>query len=332
MKRVGYLIEQIADIDNLRLAFYKAARSKEAKEEVNLYRLCLDTNLFYLRNSLLNSEVIVGDYHYFKIFDPKERLICAAAFSERVLHHAIMNICHTLFEKFQIFDSYATRKDKGQYAALERATMFHKKNKWFCKLDVRKYFDSINHEVLMEMLCKMFKDKALIAIFDKILKTYNTRTGCGLPIGNLTSQYFANFYLAYADHYIKEKLQIKAYVRYMDDMVIWHTSKEDLLQIRSKFICFVQDKLKLEIKPDCLNSIDKGLPFLGYVVFPTYTRLSKRSKIRFINKIKVYNNLLNENEWSQAEYSKHILPLVSFTEHADTRNFRNIILKKMETC
>jgi RNA-directed DNA polymerase len=329
-KRIGYLIQTIADPDNLRLAFWKARKGKDNKTEVIEFRKNLDTNLLSLRNELLNGTVALGNYHYFTIHDPKERLICAASFPERVLHHAIMNICHTYFEKFQVFDSYATRVDKGQYAALERAKYYSSNYRWYCKLDVRKYFDSIDHEVLYNKLTIKFKDPYLLNLFLKIIKSYQTAPNKGLPIGNLTSQYFANFYLGFADHFIKEKLQATAYVRYMDDMVFWSNDKVALLSLANQFTAFVNTNLKLTLKPYCINNMEKGLPFLGYVVFNNNVRLNKNSKKRFIQKMKLYHSNLENEKWTQAQYAKHVLPLIAFTQHANSINLRRKLLCKME--
>lgn len=331
MKRTGNLIEPIAEMDNLRLAFWKANRAKEGKLENREFAANLSSNLLQMRNDILCGDVSVGDYHYFKIFDPKERTICAASFRERVLHHAIMNVCHHVFERFQIYDSYATRIGKGQYAALERAKIFQKKYMWFCKLDVRKYFDSVNHDVLIDLLRRKFKDKKLLLLFEKIIHSYYTKKGQGLPIGNLTSQYFANFYLGHADHFIEEELRISAYLRYMDDMVFWGNDKKNLLLKRNLFVEYINKRLKLDVKPDCINRNDKGLPFLGYVLFPRISRLNKRSKARFIRKLKIYELLLAKNIWTQENFALHVLPLISFTEFAESKNFRKKICESKET-
>jgi RNA-directed DNA polymerase len=329
-KRVGHLIESIADPDNLRLAFYKAQRGKAEKIEVIEYNENLDRNLLKMRDSILDSTINVGDYHYFTIHDPKERLICAASFNERVLHHALMNICHSCFEKFQVFDSYATRINKGQYAALERAKYFAGRYKWFCKLDVRKYFDSVDHDVMYNKLNSKFKDPLLLVIFRKIIQSYSTADGKGLPIGNLTSQYFANFYLGFADHFIKEKLGVNAYIRYMDDMVFWSNDKSTLLDIAHRFESFLNNELKLKVKPLCLNQQINGLSFLGYVVFNNKVRLNKRSKKRFISKMNIYNMRLKNGKWCQLTYAKHILPLIAFTNHADSVHLRRQVITHME--
>ncbi len=312
----------VADPDNLRLAFWKARKAKDGKMEVADFRNSLDENLILLRNVLLSGKMRFGKYHYFTIYDPKERKICAAPFEERVVHHALMNVCHSNFEKFQIFDSYASRIGKGTYAALERASVFQRKYKWFLKLDVRKYYDSIDHEILKSMLINRFKDKALLQVFFQIIDSFQTVIGKGLPIGNLTSQYFANHYLALADHYIKEKLNVPAYVRYMDDMVIWADDKDLLLKAGNGFQAFIESELLMYLKPFCLNSTDKGLPFLGYIIFPERVLLNNRSRIRFKTKLKYYTCKLNNEEWDQKEYQSHIIPLLAFVKHADTFGLR----------
>lgn len=331
MKRENNLIWLIADPDNLRLAFWKARKAKEGKMEVVAYRKSLDENLIALRNELLSGKVQVGQYHYFTIYDPKERKICAATFRERVLHHALMNVCHANFEKYQIYDSYASRLGKGTYAALERTSVFQKQYKWFLKLDVRKYFDSIDHAILKSMLTKRFKDKLLLQIFFQIIDSYQTLEGKGLPIGNLTSQYFANHYLALADHHIKEKLQASAYVRYMDDMVIWSNDKNMLLKIGNEFQSFIESELSLSLKPFCLNSTDKGLPFLGYLLYPDNILLNRQSKKRFKSKFIRYAAMLENEVWHQSDYQAHVLPLIAFAKHANTYHLRRKYNEMMKT-
>ncbi len=322
MKRQGRLIEQIAGLENLQLAFYKAQRGKAGKTEVIEYGKNLQTNLANLQRQLQTGDVEIGNYRYFTIYDPKERLICAAPFSQRVLHHALMNVCHPFFERVQIFDSYASRVEKGTYAALERARKYNKKYYWFLKLDVRKYFDSLDHSVLTSQLQRLFKDRYLLKIFEHIIDSYCVIKSKGVPIGNLTSQYFANHYLSPLDHFVKESLKIPAYVRYMDDMVLWHHDKDILLRSGKKMEDYLAERLHLKIKPFCLNRTPHGLPFLGYLLFSETIRLAKRSRVRFIKKIQKYNDYLESGRWSQKQYQEHVLPLISFTEYAQAREFR----------
>jgi len=170
MKRTGNLINRIAEFDNLCFAFYKARKGKESKKEVLAYGKYLNSNLIALQKQIISGEVEVGNYHFFPIYDPKERQICAASFSERVLHHSIMNFCHPVFEKQQIFDSYATRLNKGTYSALDRASYFQRKYKWYLKLDIRKYFDSIDHTILLIYCNANLKIKCFCKFSDKLLE------------------------------------------------------------------------------------------------------------------------------------------------------------------
>ena len=329
MKRQGQLLQQIADLKNLYEAFYKAQKGKVSKHYVYCYKKQLQQNLHRLQQQLLSGAVETGGYHSFTIYDPKKRLICATPFSQRVLHHALMNICHALFEKQQIATSFASRPGKGTYSALNKAREYHRHYRWFLKLDVRKYFESIDHSMLKQQLCHLFKDQALLLIFQQIIDSYSTAAGKSVPIGNLTSQYFANHYLSVADHYLKEVLLMPAYVRYMDDMVLWHHDKEALLEIGYRFQDYLASDLLLQLKPFCLNESTKGLPFLGYLLFPDSVRLARRSKKRFITKSMLYDHYLQTGRWTQKEFANHAMPLVAFTEYANAREFRKNVYSAM---
>lgn len=326
MKKIGNLIPKIATLDNLYLAYWKAKRGKEHKQEVFAFGQNLKENLLALQAELLKGEVSVGEYHYFIIYDPKERLICASSFRERVLQHALMNVCHAYFEKYQIFDSYACRIEKGTYSALDRAKLFSADYRFFAKLDVRKYFETIDHQVLKQSLARLFKDKVLLSIFYQIIDSYENAAEKGIPIGNLSSQYFANHFLGKADHFIKEILGAKAYVRYMDDMVIWENDLTELNALVKKFETFVQESLRCTLKPSVINSIEKGLPFLGYVVFSHKVNLARRSRTRFRRKLKRLNALLAQNLIEETTYQRKILPLLAFIQKANSFLFQKKVI------
>lgn len=326
MNRADYLLERVADPDNLHFAAWKAAKGKRYASEVLDYFARLETHIPRLREQILSGAVEVGDYRYFKVYEPKERQICASAFSEQVLHHALMNICHQRFEQAQIFDSYASRKDKGTYAALARARAFNRPERWFLKLDVRKFFESIHHEVVQEQLTWLFKDSRLLAIFSKIIGSYAAHPQRGLPIGNLTSQYFANHYLSGLDHIIREQLRIKSYVRYMDDMVLWHPDKEVLKDAHAVVKTYVETDLRCTLKPELLRRSETGLPFLGYHVFPHHNRLLQKSKQRFLRKMATIDEYYHNGEWSEAKCQRHALPLLAFVRHAGTKILRKNLL------
>lgn len=330
MKRPNKLIEQIIDPDNLREAFWKAQKGKSYAKAVQQFRVDLGENLMQLRTEIEQGQVKVGDYRFFKIYEPKEREICAPAFREQVLHHSLMNICHAYFERKQIYDSYASRKGKGTYAALARARTYTLKYSYFLKLDVKAFFASIHHDVLKQQLAKLFKDKQLLNILSTIIDSYPSKDTRGLPIGNLTSQYFANHYLSGLDHFIYEELPCKAYVRYMDDMIVWHNDKVVLKQIHVAIEHFVESRLGLKLKPALLNKTKRGLPFLGYLIHPNHTRLSQQSKQRYIKKLSIIDQNYTAGNWSEAHCQQKVLPLIAFTRHADTEIFRKNVLLRIQ--
>lgn len=326
MKSTGYLTEKIADLYNLYLAYYKAKLGKQAKQEVVRYGKHLDEHLQTLRARILEADVAVGKYHYFRIFDPKERIICAASFDERVLHHALMNICHPYFERSLVDDTFATRKGKGVYAALQRAKVHARHHAFVAKLDVRKYYDSVDHTVLKVQLRKKFKDAMLLKIFDSIIDSYQTVPEKGLPIGNLTSQYFANMYLSVLDHFALERWGATGLVRYMDDILLFADDKAALKQCVQNLTQYALNELKLTMKPPVFAKSQSGIPFLGYRVFPYKILLAGRSKRRFRSKLMTYTDKYASGEWSEKTYADHLLPLLAFTQHAVSRDFRKSCL------
>ena len=329
MKRTGNLYLKIAEPDNLRQAFLKAVRGKHNRPEVLKFRERFDKNLVMLHRQLVGKSIDVGNYSFFTIHDPKERRICAASFRERVLHHAIMNICEPALDRYMIFDSYACRTGKGQRAAVNRAREFAGYYTWYLKLDIRKYFDSINHEALLILLARRFKDDDLLAMFRKILETYHTSPNQGLPIGNLISQHLANFYLGLFDHWIKEDRRVNGYLRYMDDFVLFNNSREALKDELARIKFYLDKNLHLELKDNIqLNQTSRGLPFLGMRVYPNVVKLSARSRMRFARKLRDYETRTMRGEMGQRELAGRVSSLVEFTRIAESKGFRRNIIRR----
>lgn len=321
-------MERIAHPENLREAFLRAARGKGGKREVQLFRENLDNELFRIRHDLLAGTYCFDGYRFFTIYDPKKRLICAAPFPHRVAFHAMMRICHPVFDNYQIFDSYASRLEKGTYKALERARHFAGKFRWFAKVDVCGFFDSIDHEVMYSQLASLFKDPILLSHFRRLLDSYQASPGKGLPIGNLTSQYFANHYMAVADHYVKERLRVKGFVRYMDDVLFFSDDKEQLIRQVENYVSFVASQLKMQTHPMIMNSTARGIPFLGYVVYVYKLRLNQRSRRRYDKKVNELCGCLQTGEICEEEFYSRMTALTSFVTKADTRSFRRKVFSR----
>lgn len=326
MKRAGYLTERIADTDNLLEAYYKAARGKRMKEDARRFSASLDEQVARLRAAVLSGKVEVGDYTYFRIHDPKPRMICAAAFPERVLHHAMINVCHPYFERQLIETTYATRPGKGIYQAIERAKRGLRRYGYVAKFDFRKYFDSIDHEILKGKLRRLFKDGRLLGIFDRIIDSYSCTEGRGLPIGNLTSQYFANYYLSGLDHYVKEVLGVREYVRYMDDFLVFASGREELEDCVREVRRYASEQLALTLKPVVCLASGSGLPFLGYKIYPHKVLLNGRSKRRLKQKMHEYAFMRESGEWKEQCYMEHITPLLAFAGYGYTKSLRRGML------
>ncbi|MCK9325941.1 MAG: RNA-directed DNA polymerase [Bacteroidales bacterium] len=318
MKRLGNIFDSILSLDNLKLAFYKAQKRKTLLPDVVAFRNNLDVELSQIRTELESGLYRPSEYRRFIIREPKERLICAAPFRDRVVHHALMNLCEGRFEQHLIPHTCACRKGKGTDYALKIARDF--KKKWFLKLDIHKYFDSISHDKMYNHLETLFKDKRLLSVFRVILDSYETVSGRGIPIGNLTSQYFANAFLSNLDHYIKEKLRCTEYVRYMDDFVLCSNDKEQL----KDWLGIVREKVQqigLELNKPFMNRVCHGFPFIGYRISFGNVRLGLRAKKRFRKKYKFAEHQLNKGFWDSVEYRSHVSPLVACLKRAEHERF-----------
>lgn len=278
MRRAGGMMERIADPANLRLAFWRATLGKRDREVVRSFSARLEDELSAMRNELIEGRVVLGPSRAFSIRDPKPRTIHAPAFRDRVLHHALMNVCEPVFDRGLIDDTYACRRGRGRLAAIRRAEAYTRRFGWFLKLDVRKYFDSIDHDVLLARLGRKFREERLLEVFEAIVDHHHFAPGKGLPIGALTSQHFANDYLSPVDRLIKETLKVGGYVRYMDDMVLWSRDRGHLIECERRMGSFLGAHLNLEFKPTpYLNRTGHGLDFLGYRLWPGRTALRKEA-------------------------------------------------------
>ena len=321
MKRLGGVYDAICDYGNLLDAFGKVQRGKRSRPDIESFRDHLDGKLLELSAQLQAGDCDFGHYRSFKVFDPKERTIHAALVRERVIHHAVVNRCGAWLEAGLIDDSYACRRGKGQHAALRRAQEFARRHEWCLKLDIRSYFDSIDHALMLAKLNRRVKDARLMALFDALLESYSTAPGKGLPIGNLTSQYFANLYLDAFDRWAGERAN-RSYLRYMDDMLVFGT-QEDLRELKRSAADWAREHLLLTVKHggDLLR-VSRGVDFLGFQLRDGQLRLNRRSKRRFLFKLKELRTALAAGTIDEARYQQRATALFAFVAQGDTYHFR----------
>lgn len=291
----------------------------------------LEENIGELAEQLRERAYVPGPYRFFTILDPKERLIAAAPFRDRVAQHALMNILDPLFERVQICHSYACRVAKGTQAAVLRAFRNTKGRRWFLKLDVRRYFDSIDHDVLKGMLARLIGDDAVLYALQAIIDSYRSAPDegrRGLPIGNLTSQYFANHYLAGLDHRVLEVLRIDRYLRYMDDMVLWSDEKGALRSAYEDCECYAAETLHLELKPPILNRVAAGVPFCGFLIKPRGIFLLEKTKARYRRKQSGLLAAFSQGRIDESAYAERSLASSSHLAVARCRCFRYAVFRQ----
>ncbi len=316
MKSCKVRLEQIADAENLREAFLRAARGKGHRAEVIVLRENLAEELGALREGMLAGTVAVGKFTAFTIHEPKVRRIHAPCFRERVLHHALIGPCEADFERWLIDDTYACRRGKGREAALRRAEHYAARHGWFLKLDVAKYFDSIPHAVLLGEIARRFRDRRVMVLWARIVRAYEVSPGRGLPIGALTSQHLANFFLGAADRHVKETLRVPGDARYMDDMALWG-GREELKAAMVSLRDFLAERLGLRVKDNWhLQRVERGMDFLGYRVRPEGSTLNRASRRRFLRRWQWGERAREEGRIGEAAAQRRALALTAFVRVA----------------
>lgn len=304
MQRIGDLFPAFCSFQNLLLAWRKTRRGSGRSLEGALFFQELEKELLALRSELESGIWAPRPFRYFDIFDPKHRTIAVSDYRDRVVHHALVNVLEPVFEKRFIADSFATRKDKGVHAAVFRAQHFLRGHAFYLKTDVEKFFDSVNHDVMLDILAHKIKDKRLMGICEKIVRHGNAAEPRGLPIGNRTSQFFANAYLDLLDHFLKDRCRLRGYVRYMDDFILFENDKKRLLSLRTATEDFLWEKLQLRLKPAStfLNRPQNGLPFLGRRIFPGIIRLRTENLRRITRRMALRERQLLHGELDEQAF------------------------------
>lgn len=346
MKTNKNLFNKIASFENLLVAAKKAQRGKRFKEAAALFNLNLEKELLQIQRELKEKTYTHSKYRDFFIYDPKRRLISAAPYHDRVLHHAVCNIVEPIFDKTFIYDSYACRGGKGTHAAVDRYTAFARKNRYVLQCDIQKYFQSVDHEILLALVSRKIKCADTLWLLDKIIfsradnsvinyfKTDDLFTPYqrirAIPIGNLTSQFFANVYLNGFDHFIKEDLRCRYYIRYVDDFVVLDNSKERLHEVHRKMVEYLESlRLRLHRKKSRIYRVKEGIQFLGYRIFPTHRLLKKENALKMRRKLRKYSRQYADGRIDLKKISQSIQSWIGHAKHADTYRLRSGILQSV---
>ena len=311
MKRLNMLFEKIASIENLELADQKARKGKKDQYGIKLHDRNQAANIQALHEMLVNRTYKTSPYTTFKIYEPKEREIFRLPyFPDRITHHAVMNILEPIFISSFTADTYSCIKGRGIHAAangVKKALRDTQGTQYCLKLDIRKFYPSIHHGVLKGLLRRKFKDDGLLWLLDEIIDSVQ-----GLPIGYYLSQYFANFYLTYFDHWLKEEKNVRYYFRYCDDLVILSSDKSHLHGLLADIRAYLAEELKLTIKDNyqVFPVPARGIDFVGYKFFHTHTLLRKSIKKNFARKVarsKALPSIASYYGWAKHCNSNHLL-------------------------
>lgn len=282
-------------MDNLFTAWHEFALGKSKRKDVQQFSRNLVDNIVSLHTDLANHTYIHGGYVNFSITDPKPRNIHKATVRDRILHHAIYRLLYPFFDKTFIADSYSCRNNKGGHRAINKFRSFseqvsknHTKPAWVLKCDIRKFFASIDHTILLTILSFYIPDRNIVWLLERVISSFESgKTKVGLPLGNLTSQLFCNVYMNEFDQFVKHILKCKYYIRYADDFVFLASNKEVLEDCAVKVSSFLNNSLKLSLHPNkiFIKPLASGLDFLGWIQFPNYRTLRTTTKLRMLRRI-----------------------------------------------
>jgi retron-type reverse transcriptase len=287
--------EEVISLENLCEAWQEFIRGKRGKKDVQEFSLSLLDELVLLHEELVRGVYRHGAYHEFRINDPKPRVIHKASVRDRLLHHAIHRKLYPHFARRFITDSFSCQKDKGVHRALDRfqrqiwkVSRNHSRTSWVLKCDIRKFFASVDHFVLAELLEKQITDLKLLSLLHEIIGSFSVSPCKGIPLGNLTSQLFANVYMNPLDQFVKHDLRIRQYIRYADDFVFLSSDRAESLATLQAVRRFLSNTLALDLHPDkiVLKTAASGVDFLGWVHFPHYRVLRTKTKNRMRKRIK----------------------------------------------
>jgi retron-type reverse transcriptase len=360
LKPYTHLYPQVCAWENLERAYRQARKGKRGRAPAANFERRLEDNLVALQDELLTQTYRPGAYQSFYIHEPKRRLISAAPFRDRVVHHALCNIIEPLFERRFIFDSYANRVGKGTHRALDRCQQFARRYPYALQLDVVQFFPSVDHAILQAELARVIGDEQVRWLCNQILASgqgvqageyhmvyfpgddlFALNRPRGLPIGNLTSQFWANVHMSPLDHFVKRELKCPAYLRFVDDLILFAEDKHTLWQWRTAVLDFLAHlRLMVHLQsahPHCRRPqvsgaeghprpVAEGLPFLGFTVYPDHRRLKAQKAISFRRKFKRLVQALAQKQLALEDLHAAVRGWVNHARYGDTWGLRRAVL------
>jgi RNA-directed DNA polymerase len=349
MKTYKHLYPQIVSFENLYLASREAARGKRGQPDVAAFDFDLEANLFQLQEELQTQTYRHSSYYSFRIRDPKPRLISAAPFRDRVVHHALVRIIEPIFEQSFIPDSYANRIGKGTHRALNRCQEFARRYRYVLQCDIVQFFPAVDHAIFVQILARKIADPDVMWLVTRILESgvgvlsgdyqmvwfpgddlFAANRPRGLPIGNLTSQFGANCYLNPLDHFVKRELHCQGYLRYVDDSLLFADDKRTLWEWKGAVQGFLA-RLRLTVhqRESTVYPVTHGIPFLGFRVFPTHRRLKRRNGVAFARRLRRHCAALARGELTYEELHQRAQGWVAHATHGDTYGLRRSLLSSV---
>lgn len=323
MKRHGNLWGKITDLDNIYLAYAKAKKGKSWQNTISRFDDDLDENIFNIRDSLIEKTFTTSSYIEKMIYEPKQRIIYKLPFNpDRVVQHALMNILEPIWNGLFIHDSYSCRTGKGIHAASRRTMDFIRAtepNAYCLKMDIRKFYPSIDHNILFEIVKRKIKCKDTLYLLENII--YSIPGGKNIPIGNYSSQWLGNLYMNELDQYLKHNHRIKPYIRYCDDFILLHKDKKFLGGIAHEIEEFLADNLKLKLSKNDIFPVRQGIDFLGYRHFPNHILVRKSTATRIKHRMQELPGKLARGEISPDQYQSSIASTRGWLLWANSYNF-----------
>lgn len=344
-KQIKNVYETLYTYENLYEAYLNARKNKRYRDEILKFSFNLEENLMEISKELKAHTYKVGKYREFYVYEPKQRLIMALPFKDRIVQWGIYQLLNPIFDKTYIDDSYGCRVGKGTLRAIQRLHYWLKQvgkkeeKYYYLKLDISKYYYRVDHEVLINILRKKIKDKQMLELLKTIINYDGTLFGLkvngdvnnpadrlagkGIPIGNLTSQMFANLYLNELDQYCKRTLSIKYYVRYMDDIIILSDDKKNLHEYKELIQTYLEEKLKLKLnKKTAIRPISLGIEFVGYRLWSTHVEIRKSTSLKMKRRLKYVKNQYDKNQISFSKVNSTVQSYMGIMKHCNSHSMQ----------